>query len=157
MGRATGMGGSRATVAVAASALGVVALGAGCANLTQAEIKFLETRELDLPYEEAYTAALNGLFSLGLVIQHSDKGSGVITGQSGDHVQLANARYRKSRYAVKKVSLLITPRGPRRSQLRMKVLVNEKPKLDRTLMTQIWQRIEREAMLETQPIGAGAG
>jgi hypothetical protein len=34
--------------------------------MTQTEIKMLETRELDLPYDDAYQAALNGLFSLGV-------------------------------------------------------------------------------------------
>ncbi|MCP4591496.1 MAG: hypothetical protein GY842_12190 [bacterium] len=36
----------------------------------------------------------------------------------------------------------------------MKVLVNEKQRFNRELMTKIWQSIEREAMLETQPVSA---
>ncbi len=46
---------------------------------------------------------------------------------------------------------MITPRGERLSQLRMKVLINEEQKLDRRLMTALWQRIEREAMLDMPP------
>ena len=33
----------------------------------------------------------------------------------------------------------------------MKVIRNGKPVVDRKLMTQIWQQIEREAMLESRP------
>ena len=51
----------------------------------------------------------------------------------------------------KKVTLLITPRAPQLTQVRMKVLVNEKEQLDRKLMTTIWQRIEREIMLNERP------
>jgi len=50
----------------------------GCATLSQSEIKFLETRELGLGYDEAYRAAANGLFSLGYAISHSDKASGIL-------------------------------------------------------------------------------
>ena len=64
-------------------ALALVISAAGCAtsgSMTQAELKFLETREIDLPYQETYAAALNAMFSLGLQITHSDKSSGVISG-----------------------------------------------------------------------------
>jgi hypothetical protein len=52
---------------------------------------------------------------------------------------------------VKKVTLMITPRGEQLTQLRMKMLINEEQKLDRRLVTEIWQRIEREAMLDSGP------
>ena len=139
----------------AALALAIVVSAAGCATtgtMTQAELKFLETREIDLPYQEAYTAALNAMFSLGLQITHSDKSSGVISGQAGDYVMRSTLKKSKQKKnPVKKVSLLIADRGPRLSQLRMKVLINEQPQIDRKLMTRVWQRIEREAMLDTRP------
>jgi len=126
---------------------------AGCATTpTQAEIKFLETREIDLPYEEAYTAAVNTMFSMGLTITHTDKASGVISAQSGDHAMRATmSRHQQKKHPVKKVTLMVTPRGERLTQLRMKVLINEEQELDRELMTAIWQRLEREAMLDTRP------
>jgi hypothetical protein len=125
----------------------------GCvSNPTQAEIKFLETREIDLPYEETYTAAVNTMFSMGLTITHTDKASGVISAQSGDHAMRATMRRsQQKKHQVKKVTLMVTPRGDRLTQLRMKVLINEEQKLDRELMTAIWQRLEREAMLDTRP------
>ncbi len=125
----------------------------GChGHRSQSELKFLETRELHLPYGQAYDAALNAMFSMGLSITHSDKASGVITAQSGDHAMRATARRsRRSRYPVKKVTLMVTSRNDRLTQLRMKVLINEEQKLDRKLMTEIWQRIEREAMLDEPP------
>jgi hypothetical protein len=142
----------------AAFALAIVVSATGCAttgSMTQAELKFLETREIDLPYPQAYDAALNAMFSLGLQLTHSDKGSGVISGQSGDYVMRSTLkRSKQKKHPVKKVSLLVSDRGPRLSQLRMKVLINEEQQIDRKLMTRIWQRIEREAMLDTRPARA---
>lgn len=137
-----------AGIAVAATVNGI-----GCApQLTQTEMKFLETRELDGPDADVYEAALNAMFSMGLSIQHTDKQSGIITGQSGDHVQRASVHpLWQPLYPVKKVTLMITPKGARVTQIRMKVLINEQQQLDRKLMTEIWQRIEREALLESRP------
>ena len=126
----------------------------GCAtpSWSQAEVKFLETREVHRSYEEVYDGALNAMFSLGITIDHSDKASGVVTGQSGDYAFRSQLQGRtKKHYQVKKVTLLITPRAPQLTQVRMKVLVNEKEQLDRKLMTAIWQRIEREIMLNERP------
>lgn len=134
------------------TALCLAALTGCVSNPTQAEIKFLETREIDLPYEETYTAAVNTMFSMGMTITHTDKASGVISAQSGDHAMRATMRRsQQKKNAVKKVTLMVTPRGERLTQLRMKVLINEEQKLDRQLMTAIWQRLEREAMLDTRP------
>ena len=149
--------GSKACLGVALT-LAIMIAAAGCAtagSMTQAELKFLETREIDLSFHEAYDAALNAMFSLGLQITHSDKSSGVISGQAGDYVMRSTLKKSKQKKnPVKKVSLLISDRGPRLSQLRMKVLINEQPQIDRKLMTRIWQRIEREAMLDTRPASA---
>jgi hypothetical protein len=138
----------------AGALLGLSALitSSGCATVTQTEIKMLETRELDLPYDAAYNAALNAMFSMGLSIQHTDKASGVISGQSGDHVQRASVgAIWRPLYPVKKVTLMLSALEPGVTQLRMKMLINEQPQYDRTLMTKIWQQIEREAMLESRP------
>ena len=138
------------TRTVAGLVLGAWAFTTGCATtgaVTQAELKFLETREIDLPYAQAYDAALNAMFSLGLQLTHSDKSSGVISGQSGDYVMRSTLkRSKQKKHPVKKVSLLVSDRGPRLTQLRMKVLINEEQ--------QSWQRIEREAMLDTRPARA---
>jgi hypothetical protein len=124
---------------------------AGCHRPTQGEMKFIETREVNRPYEPTYNACLNAMFSMGMTITHTDKQSGVISAQSGDHAQRADAGIWKGFYPVKKVTLMVRPRRPDRTQIRMKVLINEKQKLDRRLMTRIWQRIEREAMLDSGP------
>ena len=126
----------------------------GCTRsfISQAEIKFLETREIRRPYETTYDAAVNALFSMGMTILHSDKGSGVVSGQSGDYALRAELTGKKRReYQVRKVTLLITRRDAQRTQVRVKMLINEEPQLDRRLVTEIWQRIEREAMLDSGP------
>jgi len=131
---------------------GACMLAPGCASTNQANIKFLETRELDMPYSAAYDAALNAVFSMGLSITHTDKGSGVISAQSGDHAQRATmGAIARAFHPVKKVTLMVRPRSDAITQLRMKVLINEEQQLDRKLMTEIWQRIEREAMLDAGP------
>jgi len=125
-------------------------LAAGCRTLSQSEIKFLETRDMTLPYQEAYQAALNGMFSLGMQITHSDKQSGVISGQAGEYTNRRRYTSRRAKQSVRKVTLLLQPRGPRLTQLRMKVLIDEEPVIDRELMTAIWQRVEREALLDAR-------
>ncbi len=128
--------------------------------MTQAEIKALETREMDLPYSDAYRAAANGLFSLGFTIGHSDKESGIVTGQRHDPqtgLKVANAIFfgiiglAATGERNEAVSFMVSALEPNVTQLRMKVVINGKPIADRKLMTEIWQRIEREAMLESQP------
>ena len=132
----------------------------GCAQPTQAEIKMLETREMDCSFDEAYRAAANGLFSLGFAIEHSDKDSGIITGkrkdpQTGAKIGAAIAFGVLGLLAVgdrdETVTFMLTELEPLLTQLRMKVIINGKSVVDRTLMTKIWQQIEREAMLELRP------
>jgi len=142
--------------------LGVVLLatGAGCTQLTQAEIKALETRELDLPFNEAYQAAANGLFSLGFTIAHSDKESGIVSGTRHDPctgAKITNTIFfgalglAATSDRNEAVSFMLSRIEDTVTQLRMKVVVNGKPVVDRKLMTQIWQQIEREAMLDAGP------
>jgi len=139
----------------------VFGVGSGCARMTQAEIKFLETRELDLPYDEAYQAAANGLFTLGYTINHSDKESGILSGGVHDPrtgLKVANAvlfgviGLAATQSVDHSITFMLTEVSDDVTQLRMKVVKNGKPVVDRKLMTQMWQSIEREAMLDTQPI-----
>ena len=71
-------------------------------------------------------------------------------------MQRVNAGWLRDLYNVKKVTLLVRPESPQLTNVRMKVLINEKQRLDRKLMTAIWQRIEREALLESPPSHPGA-
>ncbi len=140
-------------VVAAGLLLFIMSVASGCAHtLTQAEIRYLETRDLHRSFDQTYDASINALFSLGLTIEHSDKSSGIITGQAGDygHKSLLKKK-KKKKYHVRKVTLLVTPRTPALTQIRMKVLVDEEQQLDRKLMTAIWQRIAREALLSDPP------
>lgn len=132
----------------------------GCAQPTQAEIKALETREMDCSFDEAYTAAANGLFSLGFAVSHSDKSSGILTGtrvdpNTGNKIAAALAFGVVGALAVgdrnEAVTFMLSPLEVKLTQLRMKVIINGQSVFDRTLMTKIWQQIEREAMLESRP------
>jgi len=150
---------------IAGTACVLVLLCCGCQTLTQAEIKALETRELDLPFDEAYEAAMNGLFSLGFTIDHSDKASGVVSGRRTKKTAALSVTFLlilplptiSEGTHEEAVSFKLTPLEPRVTELRMKVVVNGNPVIDRKLMTQIWQRIEREAMLESRPSTAATG
>jgi len=134
----------------------------GCATLSQSEIRFLETRELDLGYDEAYRAAANGLFSLGYAINHSDKASGILGARLVTHVAKSSVTFLlvlpmatiSEGRDEEAVTFMLTPINKNRTQLRMKVVFNGTPIVDRKKMTKIWQRIEREAMLETRPARA---
>ena len=136
-----------------------LAVGSGCTQLSQAEIKALETRELDLPFDEAYQAAANGLFSLGFAIDHSDKDSGVLSSSRSSKVAKLSVTFLlilplptiSEGTHDEAITFMLTEADPQTTQLRMKVIRNGKPVVDRKLMTQIWQQIEREAMLESRP------
>lgn len=120
----------------------------GCSQMTQSQIRALETREIDAPYDKTYDAALNAMFSMGLSIEHTDKNSGIITGRSGDHIQRASTHWAfRGLVNVKKVTLMISKVNENRTMIRMKVLINEQPQTDEKLMTDIWQRIEKEDLL----------
>lgn len=145
---------------VAVVLLGVAFGSSGCVQLTQSEIKALGTREMDCPFDEAYKAASNGLFSLGFTISHSDKESGILTGTRHDPntgAKVANTvlfgvlglALTKDRNEA--VTFMLTPLEPNLTQLRMQIIINGKVVVDRTFMTAIWQQIEREAMLESRP------
>jgi len=150
------------SVASTGALLLLVGLMPGCASMSQSEIKFLETRELDLGYDEAYRAAANGLFSLGYAINHSDKASGILSARLVTHVAKSSVTFLlvlpmatiSEGRDEEAVTFMLTPINPHRTQLRMKVVFNGKPIVDRKKMTRIWQRIEREAMLETKPARA---
>jgi hypothetical protein len=133
----------------------------GCVQLTQAEIKVLETRELDMPYAEAYEAAANAMFDLGFTIDHSDKESGVLSGKRCDPrtgAKVANTLLfgviglAATGERAEAVAFKLTDKEPSLTQLRMKVIVNGKSVTDRQLMTKIWTQVEREAMLESRPV-----
>lgn len=47
---------------------------------TQLGARQLEVRALDVPFETAYRAVTQAMFSLGYSISHSDKASGILTG-----------------------------------------------------------------------------
>ena len=128
--------------------------------MTQSEIKALETREMDCAYDDAYRAAANGLFSLGFTVSHSDKESGILTGtrtdpNTGAKIAAALAFGVIGLAATKDrneaVTFMLNKLDPELTQLRMKVIINGSPVVDRTFMTRIWQQIEREAMLEFRP------
>jgi hypothetical protein len=138
----------------------VLICGTGCVQLTQTEIKALETREMDLSYDDAYKAAANGLFSLGFTIEHSDKQSGILTGHRKDPntgAKIGAAIF----FGVIgllatgdrdwAVTFMVEALEPKLTQLRMKVVINGKSVVDREFMTKIWQQLEREAMLESRP------
>jgi len=135
--------------------------GSGCNQAArQAELKMLETRELDLSYDEAYKAATNGLFALGYTIDHSDKESGILTGKKHDPntggkiagaMLLGVVGLLAAGENDEAVTFMLSCLDPETTQLRMKVVVNGKPVTDRTVMTRIWQQIEREAMLDSGP------
>ncbi len=148
------------TVLVILLLSGAMITATGCATLTQAEIKALETREMDCGYDDAYKAAANGLFALGFTVSHSDKASGILTGVRHDPntgAKVAAAVFfgvlglAATQDRNESVTFMLTALEPQLTQLRMKLIVNGQPVVDRTVMTKIWQQIEREAMLESRP------
>ena len=103
---------------------------------------------------------MNGMFSLGFAIDHSDKESGIITGkrtdpQTGEKIAAAMAFGVIGLLAVEdqneSVTFMLTAVSESVTQLRMKILVGGEQVVERQTMTKIWQQIEREAMLDSGP------
>lgn len=129
----------------------------GCAQqMTQSEIRSLETREMDVSYDKAYESAVNGLFALGYTVEHTDKTSGVVSGKNKDPrtgeralntllFGVVGAISTKER--EQSVTFMVTRVQPERTLLRMKLIVDGKSVTDRIIMTKIWQQVEKEALL----------
>ena len=131
--------------------------GIGCAHqMTQAEIGAMETRRVDAPYDDTYLAATGVLFDLGYTITHSDKASGLITGEN----KVSRANDRAAAYLAlgvaglliadeeRKVTMLIREVGPQASTVRMKLTVQGKQSKQREVYTTIWNKILRQLMLD---------
>lgn len=156
---------------------------AGCATTTstqeptQLAARQIEVRELEVPYDVAYGAATQAMFSLGYTIDHSDKTSGILTGSRMVGLKAAKEEARRKRTtgavlglipyvgmlapltqlspSTEPHSLQITmylhAKGEKRTEIRFKMQVDGEPAWDPVTIDQLWVATQREAMIEAGP------
>ena len=143
---------------------------------TQLGARQLEVRSLDVPYDDAYRAATQAMFSLGYSIKHSDKASGILAGtrmigiKEAKEDQQAKAAMgalslvpyvgilgalgslAPGREATSlEVTMFLQPMGPKQSQIRFKMQANGEPVWDQVTIDRLWVTTQREAMIESGP------
>lgn len=151
------------------SAAAALAMLCGCATtgagkMSQAAIKNFETRTIDAPYEAVFAAATEALFDLGYIIQHSDKASGILTGEKRKTKSdfdidfgIGTGRYggigadREQRQTIYNVSLLIKPAGEKTTDVRIKTSVDGEAHLVKEAIDEIWLYIDRQVLMESPP------
>lgn len=129
----------------------------------------IEVRTLDVPYDTAYQAAMQALFSLGYSISHTEKASGIITGCRMIDVQAAKQDAKNKAAlsfipyvgmatllmpSIEPTSLQVTmliqaTDDTNQTQIRFKMLANGEPIWDPTTIDRLWVTTQREAMVES--------
>lgn len=135
----------------------------GCASssanrkMGQAEIKNFETRMIDAPYDEVFSAGIEALFDLGYTITHSDKTAGIITGQKQrerNRISYGFVWYDSHVYSdpiVYTISMLIKKDTDNSTVIRIKMVEDGMPVWDRKAIDRLWVYMERQVMMETVP------
>lgn len=144
---------------------------------TQLAARQIEVRELEVPYEVAYGAATQAMFSLGYKIDHSDKASGILTGSRTVGLKAAKEEAKKKMATGTMLAMIpyvgmlapltqLTPstephalqitmylhaKGEKRTEIRFKMQVDGEPAWDPVTIDQLWVATQREAMVETGP------
>ena len=137
---------------------------------TQLASRQIELRQLDVPYEVAYRAATQALFSLGYKVDHSDKTSGLLTGSRMVDVQAAKDHARQktllgmvpyvglmtiltpTKEATSlQITMFLQPAAERKTDIRFKMQVNGEPAWDPVIVDQLWVTTQRETLIESGP------
>jgi hypothetical protein len=144
---------------------------------TQLAARQIEVRELEVPYEVAYGAATQAMFSLGYKIDHSDKASGILTGSRTVGLKAAKEEAKKKMATGTMLAMIpyvgilapltqLTPstephalqitmylhsKSEKRTEIRFKMQVDGEPAWDPVTIDQLWVATQREAMVETGP------
>ncbi len=126
----------------------------GCAQ-TQAEIKAMQTRTLQMDFDEAYSAMTNLLLSEGYVIDVSDKEAGILTTrrslkglklQIGFLVVLPIIMVSQGENE-QAASILLTPMGYDQTLLRVVIQKNGKAVRSDNLATKAAELVTQESKL----------
>ena len=135
--------------------LGMVPSCAWLANWgppSQAQLKALETRTLDAPFDAVYAAATEALFDLGYQVAHSDKTSGVVVGQKtkteSEWIKGPSGYFSREKRTMLSLTLLIKPMGAKTTDVRIKTAVDGASRLDKGAINEVWLYIDRQILME---------
>lgn len=126
-------------------------------QISQAEIKALETREIAVSLDRAYTAAIQALFDLGYIIRHSEKEAGIVVGEQQQTTTTwvpgegNRPGYFRPVVTTYTVTLLLASAGKKKTQLRIKYSVDGSMRFDRQRINDVWVAIDREALMGAHP------
>lgn len=143
--------------------LGIILLvltgcGMGQKKMSQAELKYFETRPVDASYTKVYSAAVEAMFDLGYTISHSDKASGIIVGEKRTqkpgvwlYGNIPEGKREEDYYDWLQLTLLVKEESGKKSQVRIKTAINKEIKLDKNAIDEVWVYIQRQVLMESKP------
>jgi hypothetical protein len=115
---------------------------------TQAQLNALETREIDAPLAETFTAASNALFDAGYTISMSDRAGGLVTGTKRHDRKRDEMFVKKSeRWREYTLSVQVRRLEPKLSAVRVKSAVNGEPRVDRDTINEFWVLMQRQVLM----------
>ncbi len=144
--------------------IGIAFLAGGCAsdgvnpaNLTQAQLNAIETREIEAGIDESFSAASGALFDAGYTIAMSDKNAGLLTGRKGQDNTASriwvSPYIRDTDFAI---SVQLRSLGPTRSAARVKTSVNGEPRVKKEAIDAFWVLMQRQVLMKAPPSETGS-
>lgn len=137
-------------------ATGCTTDGVNAANLTQAQLNAIETREIEAGMEESFNAASGAMFDAGYTIAMSDKNAGLLTGRKG--VDNTAARIwvspviQDTNYTL---SVQLRSLGTARTAARVKTSTNGEPIVRKEAIDAFWVLMQRQVLMKAPPAEAG--
>lgn len=127
-----------------------VCLG-GCRSeprYSQAQLNALETREIDAPLAETFTAASNAMFDAGYTIAMSDRAGGLLTGTKRHDRKRDEMFVKKSnRWVDYTLSVQVRRLEPKVSAVRVKTAINGEPRVDLAAIDEFWVLMQRQVLM----------
>ncbi len=123
---------------------------------SQAQLKALETRTLDAPFDAVYAAATEALFDLGYQVTHSDKGSGIVVGErkhtKTESIPVKDTRgnwqwIKQERTTTFSLTLLIKSMGKKVTDVRIKTAIDGAAQLNKSAINEVWMYIDRQVLM----------
>lgn len=120
----------------------------GGPTYTQAQLNALETREIEAPLAETFTAASNALFDAGYTISMSDRAGGLVTGTKRHDRKRDEMFVKKSeRWREYTLSIQVRRLEPKLSAVRVKSAINGEPRVDPATINEFWVLMQRQVLM----------
>ena len=126
--------------------------GLNPANMTQAQLNAIETREIEAGIDETFIAASGALFDAGYTIAMSDKNAGLLTGKKGQDNTASriwvSPYIRDTEFTL---SVQLRSLAPNRTAARVKTAVNGEPRIKKEAIDAFWVLMQRQVLMKEPP------